>query len=116
VIGFVALRERYLADRHGAAAVAALAAALSAIGWRAVREPSPEELAGHLVHLIDACVTEHHDPERLVRDVARMLRDHGPFLDGGLPPVAAYEPAAVDVLQRYVSGDVRRPEAAIDFG
>jgi hypothetical protein len=109
VIGFVGLRDRYVADRHGGGAVPALAAALSAIGWRAVRDPSPEELAGHLVYLIDACVTEHHDAERLVRDVAAMLRDHGPLLDGGLPPVAAYEPAALDVLQRYVSGDVPRP-------
>ena len=115
MIGFVALRDRYAADRHGGA-VPALASALSAIGWRAVGEPSPEERAGHLVHLVDACVTEHHDPERLVREVAGMLRDHGPFLDGGLPPAAAYEPAALDVLQRYVSSDVRRTAPTIDLG
>jgi hypothetical protein len=109
MIGFVALRDRYLGDRHAGGAVAALAGALDAIGWRAVQEPSPEELAGDLVYLVEACVVDHHDPARLVGDVARLLRDHGPLLDGGLPPVGAYEPAAVDLLRRYVTGDVRRP-------
>lgn len=107
MIAFAALRARYLADRHGGGATPAVAAALAAIGWRAVREPSPEELAAYVVELIDACVTDHHDPERLVADVARLLRDSGPLLDGGLPPVAAYEPAAREVLQRWLDGDVR---------
>ena len=116
MISFVALRERYLGDRHGGGAAPALAAALAAIGWRAVRDPSPEELASYVVELIDACVADHHDTARLVGDVARLLRDHGPLLDGGLPPVAAYEPAALDVLQRYVAGDVPRTDHAFGFG
>jgi hypothetical protein len=48
---------------------------------------------GRLVYLVDARVTEHHDP---------------------LPPVAAYEAAAIDVLQRYVSGDAPRPATGFD--
>ena len=50
----------------------------------------------------------------LVGAVARLLRDHGPLLDGGLPPAAAYEPAARDVLARYVRGDA--PRAGVSFG
>ena len=114
MISFVALRERYVADRSGGGAAPGLTAALIAIGWRAVGDPTPEELAGHLVELIDACVTDHHDPERLVSAVARLLRDYGPLLDGGLPPVEAYEPAALDVLGRYVRGEAHR--AAPPFG
>jgi hypothetical protein len=113
MVNFAALRERYLGDRHAAGAAPGLAAALTAVGWRAVGDPSPEELAGHLVELIDACVTDHYDTERLVGAVARLLRDHGPLLDGGLPPVAAYEPAARDVLDRYVRGE--RPRAELPF-
>ena len=104
MIPFLALRDRYLHDRHAGGAAPGLAAALTAIGWRAVADPSPEELASHLVELIDACVSDHHDTELLVGATARLLRDNGPLLDGGLPPVDAYEPAARDVLARYVSG------------
>ena len=110
MITLAALRARYAADRHAGGAVPGLTAALTAVGWRAVGEPSPEELAGHVVELIDACVTEHHDTELLVSAVARLLRDHGPLLDGGLPPVEAYDPAARDVLERYLRGEVRRSE------
>ena len=107
MISFASLRERYLADRHGGGAAPGLAAALTAIGWRAVGEPSPEELAGYLVELVEACVTEHHDTELLVDSVARLLRDSGPLLDGGLPSVAAYEPAAREVVERYVFAERR---------
>ncbi len=105
MISFALLRDRYLGDRRAGGAAPGLAAALSAIGWRAVGEPTPEELAGHLAELVDACVTDHHDPALLVGAVAGLLRDHGPLLDGGLPPAAAYEPAAEDVLARYVRGE-----------
>lgn len=102
MISFAALRDRYHHDRSSGGATPRLAAALSAIGWHSVGEPTPEELADYLVELLDACVTGHHDPELLIADVARLLRDYGPLLDGGLPPVAAYEPAARDVLERYL--------------
>lgn len=110
MISFVALRERYRADRLAGGAVAGLADALTAIGWRAVGEPGPQEVAGELVGLVDACVTDHHDTAWLVSAVARLLRDCGPLLDGGLPPVEAYEPAALDVLQRYVRGQAPRAD------
>lgn len=99
---FASLRERYALDRRAGGATPGLAAALAAVGWHSVGEPSPEELADYLVELVDACITEHHDPELLVSEIARLLRDNGPLLDGGLPPVAAYEPAAREVLERYV--------------
>jgi hypothetical protein len=105
VIPYSALRARYLADRGAHGVSPGLAAALTAIGWRAVGDPSPEELAGYVAELVDACVNDHHDTEWLVASVARLLRDSGPLLDGGLPPVDAYEPAARDVLERYVLGD-----------
>jgi hypothetical protein len=57
------------------------------------------------VELVDACITEHHDSELLVSETARLLRDNGPFLDGGLPPAAAYEPAARELLERYVRAE-----------
>ena len=101
MIGFVALRERYLHDRGAGGATSHLADALAAIGWHSVGDPSPEELADYLVELLDSCITDHHDPDRLVSDIARLLRDAGPLLDGGLPPVAAYEPAAREVVERY---------------
>ena len=101
---FVALRDRFLEDINAGGATPGLAAALTAIGWRSVTDPSPEELAAYLFELVEACVTDHRDSQLLVNSVARLLRDHGPFLDGGLPPVAAYEPAAEEVLDRYVRG------------
>ncbi|AHG92794.1 hypothetical protein J421_5259 (plasmid) [Gemmatirosa kalamazoonensis] len=116
MISFTSLRERFLADRHGGGALPGLAAALTAIGWRAVGEPSPEELASYLVELVEACVTDHHDTELLVDAVARLLRDSGPLLDGGLPPVAAYEPAAREVVERYVRGEARRVELPFTGG
>lgn len=102
MISFAALRDRYLYDRAEGGVAPRLAAALAAIGWHSVGEPSPDELADYLVELLDACVTDHHDVEQLVSDVARLLRDAGPLLDGGLPPVAAYDPAARDVIERYL--------------
>jgi hypothetical protein len=67
-----------------------------------------------VAELVDACVTNHHDTELLVGAVARLLRDHGPLLDGGLPPVTAYEPAARDVLARYVRGEAT--QEGVPFG
>lgn len=102
MISFAALRDRYFHDRAAGGATPRLSDALAAIGWHSVGEPTPDELADYLVELLDACVTDHHDAERLVSDIARLMRDSGPLLDGGLPPVAAYEPAAREVLERYV--------------
>lgn len=102
MITFRALRDRYVHDRASGGATPHLAAALSAIGWSSVGDPSADEVADYLVELLDSCIADHHDPELLVSDIARLLRDSGPLLDGGLPPVAAYEPAAREVVERYL--------------
>ena len=101
---FAALRARFLEDtvHGGAGATPALTRALERIGWRAVRDPSPEELAGYVVYLLEACVDDHHDVAQLTRALAALLRDCGPLLDGGLPPVEAYVPAAEELLREYV--------------
>jgi hypothetical protein len=35
-----------------------------------------------------------------------VFRDAGPNLDGGLPPIEAYLPAAEELLQHYVANDL----------
>src|SRR5690349_1029280 len=72
VISHSALRERVLHDRATSGAVPRLAAALAAIGWNSVGDPTPDELADHLVELVDVCITDHRDPERLVSDISRL--------------------------------------------
>jgi hypothetical protein len=105
MVKFAALRDRFLADtRHGGeGASPGLARALERIGWRAVGEPSADELASHVAALVDVCVTEHHDVDLLLHALAALLRDAGPLLDGGLPPAEAYLPAAEAVLDDYVA-------------
>ena len=108
MLTFTSLRHRYLADTGfgGPGASPALARALERIGWRAVREPTPEELSGDLAELLDACVHDHRDVGALTHGIAITLRAAGPLLDGGLPPVEAYLPAAQEVLQLYVRNDL----------
>ena len=107
MVSYTQLRSRFVADTGlgGSGAAPALARALVHIGWRAVREPTPEELASYLVDLLDDCVHAHRDVLALIRAIATVLRDAGPLLDGGLPPIEAYEPAADELLQRYVHDD-----------
>jgi hypothetical protein len=113
MIRYAALRDRLLGQEVGA--VAALTRALEQIGWRAVREPSPEEMAEHLAGLLEACVREHHDVSELTRAVATALRDGGPLLDGGLPPVEAYEPAAEELLRLFVQDQGSEPAPRLSF-
>ncbi|MES2522424.1 MAG: hypothetical protein V4617_06990 [Gemmatimonadota bacterium] len=105
MIRFDTLRTRFLEDTAFGAGGAAhvLARGLEHIGWRSVREPTPEHLASHLVVLLDACVHEHRDVSMLTYAIATVLRDAGPDLDGGLPPVEAYSPAAEELLRLYVN-------------
>ena len=107
MISYTQLRTRFVADTGfgGSGAAPALARALIRIGWLAVREPTPDELASYLVDLLDDCVHAHRDIFALTRAIASVLRDAGPLLDGGLPPIEAYEPAAEDLLVRYVNDD-----------
>jgi hypothetical protein len=107
MIPFHDLRTRFLADTALGAdgATPSIARALERIGWRAVREPTPQELADELVVLFDDCVRAHRDVPRLAASIAMVLRDAGPLLDGGLPPVDAYGPAAEELLQQYLRAD-----------
>ncbi len=107
MITYSALRTRFLADTGfgGSGAAPVLERALERIGWRSVREPTPEELASHLVLFLDACVHEHRDVHALAYAIASVMRDTGPSLDGGLPPTEAYLPAADELLRLYVKND-----------
>lgn len=118
MISYTQLRTRFVADTGfgGSGAAPALGRALVRIGWLSVREPTPEELASYLVDLIHDCVHSHRDMRALTRAIAEVLRDAGPLLDGGLPPIEAYEPAAEELLQRYVNddGSEQRPVISLD--
>jgi len=103
MVSYAALRAQFLSDTGATGAAPGLARALERIGWRAVQEPTSEEMASHLVFLLDACVHDHFDVTLLVYAIAEVLRDHGPELDGGLPPVDAYVPAAEELLRLYAA-------------
>ena len=116
-LSFTRLRQRYLEDTcpGGPGGTPALTRALEHIGWQPVRDPSPEELAQHLVLLLDACVHEHRDLMVLTDGIAMALRDTGPLLDGGLPPAQAYIPAVEELLHRYVADDGAPRPAPLAF-
>jgi hypothetical protein len=115
MIRFSALRERYLMDTGpgGTGAAPVITRALERIGWRSVGEPSADELAGHLVLMFDSCVHLHRDVQALSYAIASVMRDAGPLLDGGLPPVEAYLPAAEEVLRLYVQPPGAAPNDAL---
>ena len=97
-LSFTRLRQRYLDDTRpgGPGGTPALSRALEHIGWQAVRDPSPEELAQHLVLLLDACVHEHRDIMALAHGNAMAPRDTAQLTDGGPAPAPAQPPAAED--------------------
>lgn len=102
MVSYAILRDHYLSDTGGGRSAApALARALELLGWHAVQESSPDELASHVVFMLDDCVHRHRDMDVLAREIAGLMRDHGPFLDGGLPPMEAYLPAAEELLRLY---------------
>ncbi len=108
MIRFDDLRTRFLSDTGPGApgATPALTRSLERIGWRSMQEPSSADVAGELVLLVEQCVREHRDVRTLAYAIATFFRDVGPNLDGGLPPVEAYLPAAEEVLRLYVMNDV----------
>jgi hypothetical protein len=114
MVSYAALRGRLAGDTRAGAdgASPGMTRALEQIGWRAVRESSPEELGSHVVALLHACIDDHHDVDVLAHAIASTLRYYGPSLDGGLPPVEAYLPAAEELLREYVSPS---PRATIDW-
>jgi hypothetical protein len=111
MIRFDALRTRFLADTvpGGTGATPSLTRSLERIGWRSMQDPSPAEVAGELVLLVEQCVRGHRDVQALAYAIATFFRDVGPSLDGGLPPTEAYLPAAEELLRLYVANE--RPSA-----
>lgn len=107
MIPFTALRERYLRDTApgSTGATPAITRALEQVGWLSVGESNVDDMAGYLVHMFDDCVHTHRNPSALAHAIADVMRDAGPLLDGGLPPVEAYLPAAEELLRLYVRND-----------
>ncbi len=80
-----------------------LTRALERIGWNSVPDASVAYVASEMALLLDACVDAHRDVRALSFNIASVFRELGPHLDGGLPPVEAYLPAAEELLRLYVS-------------
>jgi hypothetical protein len=105
---FAALRARFEADEQASrggetnAVVDRLTNALDAMGWRSAGGASSDEIASFASHILDACVTGHRDLGLAARDLADLMRT-GVDLDGSLPPVSAFLPAAEDLLRRYAA-------------
>ena len=51
---------------------------------------------------IRACAREHGNLGTMYREIAEALRACGPLLDGSLPPVHDYLPAAAEVVRGFV--------------
>lgn len=79
--------------------------ALRRIGWGGVDSEDPEEVAGYLYPVVASCVHAHRDLAALHRDVAELLRNLGPRLDGSMSSASAYLPAAQAVIERYVEDE-----------
>ena len=108
---FDALQQRY--DQHQAAEFggtpgrgeAALAHALTAIGWRAAGVDAIGEVAAYGWEILGGCVTGHRDPAVAARDLADLMRQYAPRHSGFLAPVEEFVPAATEVLRRYTRSE-----------
>ncbi len=102
------LRARVEADKALAtqgdshAADRAARQALGDIGFRAVGDEGFEQAVVMLPMVLRACVARHQKIDVLFRDVADLLYQHSPALDGSSSPVSAYLPAAREVVSRYI--------------
>ena len=109
-VSFAALRARFESDRvvegNGAQDLveARLDQALDAIGWRSAGGSSSEAVAAVAVHILDACVTGHHDVDVATQALADLLYSSAATLDGSMSAASAFLPAAEEVLHRYVRG------------
>ena len=99
------LTSRVAADTRegGPGPTPVLTRALERIGWNSIPDAPVEYVADELALLLNACVHEHRDVRQLAFRVASMFRELGPNLDGGLPPIEAYLPAAEELLRLYVN-------------
>ena len=83
-------------------ATARLVRALESIGWREGDSASPAEVASEVLPAIASCVREHGDLALMYRQIAEVLRSSGPMLDGSLPPISSYLPAASELVRLFV--------------
>ena len=95
------LAARFAADEQASQAARRVAAALAAIGWRSASDAPAEEVAVGISLMIAACVRRHRDLAVLRRNIARHLHQHAHTVDGSGAGVAAWEPAAAQILERY---------------
>jgi len=77
---------------------------IESIGWRGGDAAEASEVAQEIAPALAACVREGGDLGAMYRQVAEVLRHSGPVLDGSLPPVTDYLPAAAEVVRRFVAG------------
>lgn len=79
-----------------------LTRALERIGWNSVPDASIDYVAAEMALLLEACVQSYREVHTLTFNIALVFRELGPHLDGGLPPIEAYLPAAEELLRLYV--------------
>ena len=91
-------------ESENGGATARVIRALDAIGWRGADSATPEEVAAEILPAITSCVQSTGEMGALYWQVAQVLRANGPAMDGGLPPAAAYVPAAAEIVRRFVRG------------
>lgn len=75
---------------------------LESIGWRGADTVSPDEVAEELLPAVASCARDHGDVSLLYRQIAGILRACGPLLDGSLPPPSDYQPAAMEIVRKFV--------------
>lgn len=83
-------------------ATARLVRAIESIGWRGGDSAEPAEVAADVLPSITSCAREHGDLGTMYREIAEVLRASGPVLDGSLPPVHDYLPAAAAVVRGFL--------------
>lgn len=79
--------------------------ALESIGWRGGDAMEPAEVAQEILPAVTSCARDHGDVGAMYRQIAEVLRQSGPILDGGLPPLHDYFPAAAEIVRRFIAGD-----------
>ncbi|MEP6730103.1 MAG: hypothetical protein ABJE10_05675 [bacterium] len=102
-----AIRDRFITDQaresDGQHTVtrARLTLALDAIGWRAADGLPAEEVADIAAHIVENCVTRHHDLAAATRQLAELLHSSAATLDGSMSSATMFLPAAREILERY---------------
>ena len=84
-------------------ATSRLTRAIEAIGWRGGDSAEPAEVAGDVLPSIASCAHGHGNLGTMYREIAEVLRASGPVLDGSLPPVHDYLPAAAEVVRGFIA-------------